>query len=114
MITAQIRRCRRLIAQARETRVVAHDYEQAGKPVCDWSDSDSRSELINGLVGDGLAVLKAMDGVDLDTEQADAVGLLAVVVGQDVEPDPDREGKWRIARKSGRLARETAGDHHRL
>ena len=33
MITAQIRRCRRLIAQARETRVVAHDYEQAGKPV---------------------------------------------------------------------------------
>ena len=46
---------------------------------CDWSDSDSRSELINGLVGDGLAVLKAMDGVDLDTEQADAVGLLAVV-----------------------------------
>ncbi len=99
MITAQIRRCRRLIAQARETRVVAHDYEQAGKPVCDWSDSDSRSELINGLVGDGLAVLKAMDGVDLDTEQADAVGLLAVVVGQDVEPDPDREGKWRIARK---------------
>ena len=27
------------------------------------------------------------------------MGLLAVVVGQDTEPDPDREGKWRIARR---------------
>ena len=27
------------------------------------------------------------------------MGLLAVVVGQDTEPDPDREGKWRIAHR---------------
>ena len=99
MITAQIRKCRRLITQARETRVVAHFYEQAGKPSCDWADADSRSELIHGLVTDGLAVLAAVEGVVLDREQTDAVGLLAVVVGQDVEPDPDREGKWRIARR---------------
>ncbi len=39
-----------------------------------------------------------MEGAVLDPEQTDAVGLLAVVVGQDTEPDPDREGKWRIAR----------------
>ena len=39
-----------------------------------------------------------MEGVVLDPEQTDAVGLLAVVVGQDTEPDPDRVGKWRIAR----------------
>ena len=37
-----------------------------------------------------------MEGVVLDPEQTDAVGLLAVVVGQDTEPDPDRVGKWRI------------------
>ena len=97
MITAQIRRCRRLIAQARET-VVSHDYEQTGRPWCDWGDPESRSGLNNGLVGDGLAVLQAVEGVVLDPEQTDAVGLLAVVVGQDTEPDPDREGKWRIAR----------------
>ena len=53
MITAQIRGCRRLIAQARQT-VVSHDYEQAGRPSCDWDDPESRSGLINGLVGDGL------------------------------------------------------------
>ena len=98
MITAQIRRCRRLIAQARET-VVSHDYEQPGRPSCDWDDPESRSGLINGLVGDGLAVLESVEGAVLDPEQTDAVGLLAVVVGQDTEPDPDREGKWRIARR---------------
>ena len=41
MITAQIRRCRRLIAQARET-VVSRDYEQPGRPSCDWDDPESR------------------------------------------------------------------------
>ena len=30
-----------------------------------------------------------MEGVVLDPEQTDAVGLLAVVVGQDTEPDPE-------------------------
>ena len=43
-----------------------------------------------------------MEGVVLDPEQTDAVGLLAVVVGQDTEPDPDRVGKWRIARRVAR------------
>ncbi len=89
MITAQIRRCRRLIAQARQT-VVSHDYEQPGRPSCDWDDPESRSGLISRLVGDGLTVLESVEGVVLDPEQTDAAGLLAVVVGQDTEPDPDR------------------------
>jgi hypothetical protein len=94
MITAQVRKCRRLIPQAREVGL-SHDYETGGKPWCDWADPDSRSGLINGLVIDGLAVLEAVRDIDLDVEQSEAVGLLGVVVGQDVEPDPDREGKWR-------------------
>ena len=98
MITAQIRKCRRLVPQARGV-VVSHDYEQGGKPWCDWDDPQSRSDLINSLMSDGLAILEAVKDVDLDTVGADAVGLLAVVVGQDTEPDPDREGKWRIARR---------------
>ena len=98
MITAQIRRCRRLISQARGV-VVSHDYDQGGKPSCDWADSDSRSGLIHSLVSDGLAVLDAVADTDLDKRQSEAVGLLGVVVGQDVEPDPQREGKWRIARR---------------
>ncbi len=98
MITSQIRKCRRLIPQAREV-VLSHDYNQGSKPSCDWSDPDSRSELINGLVTDGLAVLEAVRDIDLDDRQSEAVGLLGVVVGQDVEPDPDRPGRWRIARR---------------
>lgn len=99
MITAQIGKCRRLIPGAREV-VLSHDYETGGsKPSCDWADPDSRSELINRLVTDGLAVLEAVRDIALDDRQSEAVGLLGVVVGQDVEPDPDRAGRWRIARR---------------
>jgi hypothetical protein len=35
----------------------------------------------------------------LDDVQAEAVGLLALVAGQDVEPG-DSEGSWRIARET--------------
>ena len=73
--------------------------ESKTKPSCDWSDPDSRSELVDGLVTDGLALVEAVESVELDLEQADAVGLLGVVTGQDVEPDPHREGRWRIARR---------------
>ena len=98
MITAQIRKCRRLIPQVRGV-VLSHDYETGGKPGCDWADPESRSELINSLVSDGLAVLDAVADTGLDSEQSEAVGLLGVVVGQDTEPDPEREGRWRIARR---------------
>ena len=99
MISAQIRRCRRLIPEAADLVLVAHDYESVTKPSCDWSDPDSRSELVDGLVTDGLRLIEAVEGVKLDPEQVDAIGLLGVVTGQDVEPDPDREGRWRIARR---------------
>ena len=73
--------------------------ESVTKPSCDWSDPDARSELVDGLVTDGLRLIEAVEGVKLDPDQADALGLLGVVTGQDVEPDPDREGRWRIARR---------------
>ena len=88
MISSQIRCCRRLIPQAAERVLVAHDYESKTKPSCDWSDPESRSELIDGLVTDGLALVEAVEGVKLNPEQSDAVGLLGVVTGQDVEPGP--------------------------
>ena len=75
MITSQVGKCRRLIPQAREV-VLSHDYYQGSKPSCDWADPDSRSELINRLVTDGLAVLEAVRDIDLDDRQSEAVGLL--------------------------------------
>ena len=69
-----------------------------GKPACAWDDASARAELVNGLVTDASAVLAAVDGVDLDEDQAALVGLLALVAGQDVEAG-DEEGTWRIAQR---------------
>jgi hypothetical protein len=54
--------------------------------------------LVSGLVNDALAVLEAVAALELGVEQAEAVALLALVAGQDVEPG-QRPGSWRIARK---------------
>ena len=96
MICAQMRRCRRLIPEAAAVAVVAHDYAGRAKPECDWGDAAVRADLIDALVGDALAVLDAVAGAELGDEAADAVGLLGVVAGQDVEADPEVAGRWRI------------------
>src|SRR6266568_5515588 len=69
-LVAAIRRVRRLVAAAREVELGAHDYGRHGKPVCAWDDPQAKQ----------------------------ALALLALVAGQDVEPG-ERPGSWRIARK---------------
>ncbi len=76
--------------------VSAHDYDAGGKPVCAWDDPDAQNALITGLVTDAHAILDAVADIVLTADQADAVGLLALVAGQDVEPG-DEDGTWRIA-----------------
>lgn len=97
-LVSAIRRVRRLIAAAATVEVSAHDYDASGKPVCAWDDPDAKAALITGLVNDARAILDAVDGVELPGDQADAVGLLALVAGQDVEPG-DRDGTWRVAQR---------------
>ena len=97
-IVAAIRRVRRLVPAAAGLELTAHDYDASGKPVCAWDDPDARNALVSGLVNDALAVLAEIDGTMLDAPQADAVGLLALVAGQDVEPG-DGDGAWRIAER---------------
>jgi Transposase domain (DUF772) len=97
-LVAAIRRVRRLIPQARQVELAAHDYDRPGKPVCAWDDPEATQALVSGLVNDALAVLGAVAEVELDAGQAEAVALLALVAGQDVEPG-ERPGSWRIARK---------------
>ena len=58
--------------------------------------------LVSALVNDANALLAALDGRDLDEPGGSAVGLLALVAGQDVEPaegSDGTDGRWRIARK---------------
>jgi hypothetical protein len=97
-LVAAIRRVRRLVPQAREVELGAHDYDRAGKPVCAWDDPQARQALVSGLVNDALAVLAAVSELDLEAEPAEAVALLALVAGQDVEAG-ERPGSWRIARR---------------
>jgi hypothetical protein len=86
---------------ARGVELSGHDYERPGKPDCAWDDPQATRALVSGLVGDALRVLAAAAEVEWDDEQAEAVALLALVAGQDVEPG-ERPGSWRIARKVAR------------
>lgn len=114
-LIAQIRRVGREVAGAKDligvhcTRLAAltgQDYTSTSKPPIAWDDQDARDELVTALVGDALALLAVL-AVDVITKEggkpADAVALLALVAGQDVEPAEDSDGtdgRWRIARKT--------------
>lgn len=97
-LVSAIRRVRRLVPAAAAVAVTAHDYDASGKPVCAWDDPDAKAALVSGLVNDARRIIAALEAVVLDDEQADAVGLLALVAGQDVEPG-EGEGTWRIAQR---------------
>jgi hypothetical protein len=85
--------------------VCALDYSRPGKPDIDWDDPAAKGTLVSDLVNDALAVLAELAGPDAPERgepEADALGLLALVAGQDVEPAEDSDGtdgRWRIARK---------------
>jgi IS5 family transposase len=95
-LVSAIRRVRRLVPEAKALTLTAHDYDNdPGKPACAWDDPEGIDQLITALVTDALAALEAVSDGELDSAQADAVGLLALVAGQDVESGDD-EGTWRI------------------
>jgi len=114
-LIAQIRRVGREVRGAKEliatvcTRLAAltgQGYESMGKPPIAWDDPAARDELVTALVEDALALLAALDVEALTKaggKPAEAVALLALVAGQDVEPAEDSDGtdgRWRIARKT--------------
>ena len=76
------------------------DYAAPGKPPCDWDDPAAREALAGELVRGARAALGALDGQPVPAAAADAVDLLALVAGQDVEQGED--GVFRIARKVAR------------
>jgi hypothetical protein len=114
-LTAAIRRVMRDVPHAKDlvttecTRLAAvagQDYTATGKPRIAWDDEAAREELVTALVNDALALLAVLD-VDALTKQggkpAEAVALLALVAGQDVEPadgSDGTDGRWRIARRT--------------
>ena len=107
-LIAAVRRVARDVPGAAEivtTRCTGHDYARPGKPRIAWDDEAAREQLVSALVNDALTLL---DALDLDAviaeggKAAEAVALLALVAGQDVEPaegSDGTDGRWRIARK---------------
>lgn len=99
-LVTQIRVVRRLVPQARALTLGAYDYDAGrGKPACAWDDPTDVQRVVSELVADARRVLDALANHPLKPEPAEAVGLLALVAGQDVEPG-DGEGTWRIARRT--------------
>src|SRR5690349_9050035 len=81
----------------------AHDYGDPGKPKTAWDDEEARAVLVDALVTDALALLEHLPEQQLGEQAANAVGLLALVAGQDVEPaegSDGSDGRWRIAKRT--------------
>ena len=112
-LIASIRRVAREVPDANAlvavhcTRLAAltgQDYSATGKPRITWDDEAAREELVSALVGDALALLAVLDVQAITAaggRPAEAVALLALVAGQDVEPaegSDGTDGRWRIAR----------------
>ena len=79
-----------------------HDYDRPGKPVIAWDDQAARAALVDALVGDAHRLLGRLPEQELGPKAAEAVALLALVAGQDVEPadgSDGTDGRWRIARR---------------
>ena len=96
-LISAIRKVRRVVPEAALVPLeVATD--EGGKPVIEWSDTSARNALVTGLVHDAEAVLHAAQQSPSAEIAAEAIGLLALVAGQDVEPG-ESPGSWKIAKK---------------
>lgn len=104
-LISQIRRVARLVPGAGEQIAAVctgHDYTRPGKPDIDWDDPAAKDALVSALVNDATALVAALAQAKLDEPAQQALALLALVAGQDVEPaegSDGTDGRWRIARK---------------
>src|SRR3954468_7757391 len=104
-LIAAIRRVGREVPGAVEViaaQCTGHDYDDAGKPRIAWDDEQARAELVDALVTDAHRLLGHLPEAQLGPRAAEAVALLALVAGQDVEPaegGDGTDGRWQIARR---------------
>jgi hypothetical protein len=104
-LIAAIRRVHREVPGAAEVvaaHCTGHDYDDPGKPAIAWDDPAARAGLVDALVSDAHRLLVHLPEQELEPRAAEAVALLALVAGQDVEPvegGDGTDGRWRIARQ---------------
>lgn len=104
-LIAAVRRVRREVpgaAQVIAQGCHAHDWNDAGKPRIAWDDKTARDALVSALVNDANTIVDTFAQAALDAPAAQALALLALIAGQDVEPaegSDGTDGRWRIARR---------------
>ncbi|MDQ7907591.1 IS1182 family transposase [Phytohabitans sp. ZYX-F-186] len=104
-LIAAVRRVRRLVPAAADLiaeRCYAHDWDDPGKPSIAWDDKAARDALVSVLVNDANTIVAELAEAKLDEPAAQALALLALVAGQDVEPadgSDGTDGRWRIAHR---------------
>jgi Transposase domain (DUF772) len=95
MLATQIRRVRRLVPALVERVWVREHNLEPGRPPCDWDDPADVDRLVCELVDDANELVWAAEELELNKAQTDAVALLALVAGQDVEPGDGPGLYWR-------------------
>ncbi len=105
-LIAAIRRVRRDVPDAAGVIAEvcsAHDYDDPGKPAIAWDDEAARAALVDALVADAHRLLGGLPEIERDPKQAEALALLALIAGQDVEwiavDSAPAGGQWQIARR---------------
>ncbi len=91
-LIAAIRAVAREVPGAREAIAeycTVHDYAVPGKLKMAWNDEAARVALVDALVSDAHRVLGQLPQQNLGEKAANAVGILALVAGRDVEPADD-------------------------
>jgi IS5 family transposase len=96
-LIAAIRRVRRVVPGASEIALTGHDYESLGKPVIAWAAPPPPPPPPPPPMHDAMALLAGTEDDAEGSEASNALGLLALVAGQDVEQNED--GTWHIAQR---------------
>ena len=101
LIQSQIRRVRALVPLLGEKVYVREHNLGPGRPPCDFDDRGDVDRLISELVEDANELVFSVErlGLTLTEAEEEAVALLALVAGQDVEPG-ERPGTWKIAERT--------------
>ncbi len=97
-LTAQTKRVLRLVPSLSHLA-----SPPAGKrPEIDYRDPEAVEEALSALVNEATALVEAAGDMELADEAEDALGLLGLLSGQDVEPVDERSGRFKITRKVAR------------
>jgi hypothetical protein len=113
-LIAAVRRVARVVPGAGElaARVcTGHDYSAPDKPKIDWDGPEAKNGLVSALVNDATALVNALADNDITPKESEAVALLALVAGQDVEPAEGSDGTDGRGQHPGHRHRERTHPH---